>query len=244
MKNASATPASVACTDEADEEIRRRALHFAAVEREQAGERRRRDAERSGREVLRVEERNDHDRADVVQDRERHQEYLESHGHAVAEQRQHAEREGDVGGGGNRPAMQRQGIAPVQPGIDRRGRGHAARRGERGEQHLRDARELALQHLALELQPDEEEEHRHQAVVDPQQKWLGDLEVADAHLDRGVEKTDVVGIQRGVGEQHRRQRRPGEQDAAGRFEREEVLDGDDDPHLAYIIAVVARSKPQ
>ena len=67
---------------------------------------RRRAAEHRQRELARIEERDDDDRAEIVEDRERRQEDLEGGRHARAEEREHAEREGDVGRGRDRPAAQ------------------------------------------------------------------------------------------------------------------------------------------
>jgi hypothetical protein len=173
----------------------RGALHARAAEDQQAGERGAGDGEGCRREVVGVEQRDDHDRTNIVQDGERHQEHLEPHGHAVAEERKHAEREGDVGGRGNRPALRGERIAPVEPKVDRGGQRHPARRRERGEHPLRGTGELACLHLAREFQPDEEEEHRHQPVVDPQEQRLGDVEAADPHLDGGVEEAGVGALE-------------------------------------------------
>ena len=53
-----------------------------------------------------------------------------------------------------------------------------------GKHASRSARQLALDDLALDLEADEEEEDRHQAVVDPEQQRLVESEGADLHDDR------------------------------------------------------------
>ena len=85
----------------------------------------------------------------------------------------------------------------------------------------RDRGQLAPHQLALDLQPDQEEEHRHQAVVDPQQQRLVERERADAHADRRVEEQAVQPGQRRVVDQQRRQRRRHQHEPAGRLVMEE-----------------------
>jgi len=59
-------------------------------------------------------------------DRQRSQEDFQRRGHARSQHRQHAQRKGDVGGGGNGPAMLGGGIAPIASGIDQSRSDHAA----------------------------------------------------------------------------------------------------------------------
>ena len=88
--------------------------------------------------------------------------------------------EGDVGRRRDRPAAARRPIARVEQ-RDRSPAGTACRRARR-----RPAAppapggQLAREDLALDLQPDQQEEHRHQAVVDPVRQRLGrELQVQD-----------------------------------------------------------------
>ena len=160
----------------------------------------------SGREVAGVEDRDDDDGAQVVDDGERRQEHLERQRHAAAERRQHAQREGDVGGGGDRPALERRGIAPVDRHVDQRRHGHAAHRADHRQGDLRRLRQRALDDLALDLEPDQQEEERHQAVVDPEQDRL----VEDERSQREAEADPQQAVD-GVGE-----RRVGEHEGSDR----------------------------
>jgi hypothetical protein len=54
---------------------------------------------------------------------------------------------------------------------------------------------LALQHLALEFKPYQQEEHRHQAVVDPQQQRLCQPGLAELHRHRQRQDVIVIGMQ-------------------------------------------------
>jgi hypothetical protein len=57
----------------------------------------------------------------------------------------------------------------------------------RDRQHrLARPRQLAGEQLALDLEADDEEEHRHQPVVDPQQQRFEYFECANADRDRRV----------------------------------------------------------
>ena len=57
-----------------------------------------------------------------------------------------------------------------------------------GQRHLRRLRQLALDDLALDLEADQQEEHRHQPVVDPQQQRLGEAEPAIGEGELGLEQ--------------------------------------------------------
>src|SRR5438094_8806581 len=81
--------------------------------------------QRHRRQLGSIEERNNDDRAKVVDDRQRQQEYLERWRRPRPQQGQHAEREGDVGRGGNGPATKGFLIAPVAGEVDESRAGHA-----------------------------------------------------------------------------------------------------------------------
>ena len=97
-----------------------------------------------------------------------------------AEQRQHAEGEGDVGRHRDAPAA-RSGSPGADDGeVDQRRQHRAADgRGDR-QRGPADRRQLADEHLALDLEADDEEEDRHQPVVDPVEQRQRERDVADA----------------------------------------------------------------
>ena len=123
------------------------------------------DGERKEREMVRVHRGDDEQRHEVVEDRERQQADAQARA-AGSDQREHAEREGGVGRHGGSPALR-----PVAAGVegqeDQDRQRHAS---HRRDQRDRDAPPLAqLPHveLALGLEPEDQEEERHQALVDP-----------------------------------------------------------------------------
>jgi len=73
------------------------------------------------------------------------------------------------------------------------------------------------------VQPHREEEHGHQAVVDPQQQRLGNFELADADRHRCAEQGPIEIGQRRVDHDHGQQGGHDEQDAAGAFHGEELF---------------------
>ncbi len=110
------TPASVAWTPDFSTSTQRivpsrtiGAIRCAprAVQPEEPGKRGEREEEVIDLQLARVEQRDDQDRAKVVEDRERQQEDLERGRRAFAEKREHADGEGDVGCRRDRPAAPR-----------------------------------------------------------------------------------------------------------------------------------------
>ncbi len=135
----------------------------------------------------------------------------------ASQQRQHAERKGDVGGGGNGPAAQRRRIAEIERDIDQSRRDHPAQRRDGGQGAPRPGRELALDEFALDLQSDDQEEQRHKPVIDP----VADVEAADL----GVQHAEIGDAERRVGDHQRVGRCEEQQHAACRAAFEEGMQG-------------------
>ena len=110
------------------------------------------------------------------------------------EQREHAERERDVGGHGHAPPV-RALAAGVPRGVDERRHDHPAERGDRRQRGVSAIAELALDELALDLESDDEEEQRHEPVVDPVAE--GQRPEVDAPDVRVRRRVDVRPHQRG-----------------------------------------------
>ena len=125
--------------------------------------------QRAPRDLTRIEERDHQHGPHVVDDGQRREEDLESAWRAWRDERQRAEREGDVGGHRNRPPSRRHSSA-VGQGIDRGGDDHAADGRRDRQRRLARRRQFAGQRLTLDLQADQEKEDGHQAVVDPLMK--------------------------------------------------------------------------
>ena len=68
----------------------------------------------------------------------------------------------------------------VEGQVDQRGNHRPAQGGGDGQRRAAHGGQLAHEHLALDLQPDDQEEDRHEPVVDPMRQVLGQREVADA----------------------------------------------------------------
>ena len=120
----------------ANEDIGSDRQHATAVEHGQRDHRSRGDRQRDRRKLVGVGHRDDGDGAEVVEDREGEQEHFQPDRHPAADQGQHAERECNVGRGGDRPAADRDGVTPVAKGIDPRGQQHAANGGDRRQRDL------------------------------------------------------------------------------------------------------------
>ena len=206
----------------ANHEIGQEVHHAQAVEHDQHGDGREGRRQIGERKAAGVEQRDDGDGAEIVDDGQSGEEDFQRGRHAAAEQRQDTQRKGDVGGGRDRPAGQCRLIVAVDGDIDQRRNHHAAGGGDARQHAARPGRELAVQHLALDLQPDQQEEDRHQPVIDPQQQRLGDLERAELDGDRRVEQAVIEPGQRRIGQDQRQDGGTHQDEAAGRLQLEEL----------------------
>ena len=150
-----------------DQNIRRCARDAPQVQERADGESADTDRQRRHRQVLGIEYRDDHDRTEIVDDRDCGKKYLDRQRHAAAEQHQDTEREGDVRRGGNRPAVDIDRVRPVEIGVNCRGYGHAADGGDARQGNLVDRRKLAFEGFAFDFEADQEKEDGHQPVIDP-----------------------------------------------------------------------------
>ena len=144
-----------------------------------------RDDEGADDERVRVRRRDHEERDDVVDDDDREHERAESVREARADERQHAERERRVRGHHGPPAV-RGATAGVEGEVDQHGRGHPADSGDERQRHAAALAQLAHVELAARFEPDDEEEERHQPVVDPVAQVLGERPVPQAKRERRV----------------------------------------------------------
>jgi hypothetical protein len=107
-------------------------------------------------------------------------------------------------------------VRAVAAGVDHQvgdgGEGHAADRGHRWDRQPAPLAQLAEVELALGLEPDLEEEQRHQPLVDPAAQVGGQLVVAEG--DRQARRPHVVIGAADVGPHERHQRGADENDRA------------------------------
>ena len=113
---------------------------------------------------------------EIVDDGKRGEEDLERARHPRADQGQHAKCKSDVGGGRNCPAAPILRMGKVDGHEDHRGDEHAAESRDQRKRPARPGIELALHHLPLDLEPDQEKEKGHQPIVDP----MPQIEASDA----------------------------------------------------------------
>ena len=135
-------------------------------------------------EVGGVEDRDDRDRDEVVDDGQRQQEGAHAAGQVGADDGQHRQREGDVGRGGDRPALEGAVGAEGDQHVDQRRHGHAAGGGQDRQRGALGVAQVAGHELALELEPDDEEEDREQPVGGPGPE--AEVEVEGGRTDREV----------------------------------------------------------
>ncbi len=139
-----------------------------------------------------VEDGDDDDGQQVVDDRQGEQERAQRRRQVRADDREHGEGEGDVRGGGDRPAAQGVGAAgEVDQRVEQRRHGHAADRGDDRDRGLAWVAQRAGEELPLELQPHDEEEDRQQPVPGPRRQRQVQVEA-----DRTEDEVAVVGHER------------------------------------------------
>ena len=187
-------------------------------------------AEREHAEVEsgRVAERDHQDGADVVHDGQRQQHDAQARRNARAHDRQAAHGEGDVGGHRDAPAARLR-----RPRHEREVEGgrddHAAQRGGERERGPTRVAKLAEHELALHLEPDDEEEDPHQAVVDPVLERVPHLELAPREADLRLPQREEVLGERRVGEREGRHREDEQNDSARRLDVHEAEQRTDQP---------------
>ncbi len=163
----------------------------------------------------------DHDqRHDVVDDDDRQHERAQTTGELRPDERERPEGERGVGRHRRSPAVGRR-VTRVDHEIDRDGHGHPAEPGEQRQGEAPALAQLPQVELAARLEADDEEEERHQPVVQPVLEVLRDPRVADVNRQHG--RPDV-GIRRRVDvhPDERRDRRGEEEDRTARLGSEEL----------------------
>ena len=202
------------------QQIERQLLHPAAVARKHDAQDRSRGGERDEVYLGRIEKRDDRDRAHVVDDRDGDEEQLQRRRRTLAEQRQHAHCKGDVGRRGNRPPLGQSRRAAGKSDVDHRGDGHARCGRDERQPPAVPAREPPIDELALDLQPDEQEENRHQPVIDPQMDRHRAKLVGEDRPGHGMNGMLICLGKRRIGDNHRQNGRENEQHAARAFARQ------------------------
>jgi len=182
--------------DQADDQVRPELDHAQAVHGNQGDQAGARARQGGAGQVAGIEHGDHDDRAQVIDDGQGHQEQFQRHRHALAEQRQDAQCEGDIGGHGDRPAGKRRRVILVDCPVDQCRHDHAADRCGAWQDDLRRLGQVAVEQLALDLQADQQKEQGHQAIVDPQQRGLGDLQRANLRYHGHVEERAVEVRQR------------------------------------------------
>ena len=126
-------------------------------------------AERGPVELRAVEKGNDDDPAQIIHDRKCRQEDDHASWHTLGCKGKHAQRKGDVGRHGDRPAL-RGGTTHIEKAVERRRYQHTADRCRNREQGRGERFQLAEKKFPFDLHPDDKEKDRHQAVIHPVQE--------------------------------------------------------------------------
>ena len=189
---------------------------------------RRRDDRRCGErgpiEPCGIGDRDDRDGAEIVGDRHARQEQLEARRRAAAEQREDSDRKGDIGRRRDRPAANE--IAgPRDRDIDDGRQRHADGGSDQRQTTARGIAQIAFQPLALDLQPDEQEEDRHQAVIHPEVQIGRPMD--RKRSGRKMEEVAIGIAPPAIGDDQRQRGRADQQQSPRRLAGEEVAQGRD-----------------
>ncbi len=186
-----------------------------AQQQPEDGEAQHGEAERDEVELRGEEDRDDQDREEVVDDGEGEQERAQRGRQRRADDREDGEREGDVGGGRHRPAAERAVADLVDGEVDQCRRGHAADRGDHGQDRGLRLAQLTGHELAFELDTRDEEEDGEQPVGGP--VLDGQVEAERGGAEVQAAEGLVALAQRGVRPDDRRHGGYEQQDAADRL---------------------------
>ena len=138
------------------------------------------------RDALRVENGDDGDRGQVIDDCEREQERPQLRRGALSDETERGEGEGDVRGDRDRPPVHVAVADEVDRQVRERGAHHRPERGGDRQRRIAAVAQRAEDELAFDLQGDDVEEDRHQAVVHHVQQIEVQLQGADAGHRLGV----------------------------------------------------------
>lgn len=163
-------------------------MHPGAVEREEHHAAGHRGGEPARDDAGRVEQGDDDDRQQVIDDGDAYQQHSNGDRHPGAEDGQHPNGKRDIRCSGNRPPVQMKGVAPVDQHEDERGNGHAANGSQARQSTAAPGGEFAVEQFLLDFQPHQQEEDRHQAIVDP---------VFDGEPEDVVMQNRLVGVAQG-----------------------------------------------
>lgn len=166
--------------------------------------------------VGRIEQRDDQDGAQIVDDGKRGQEDLERSRYILAEQGQHSQCESDVGGHRNPHAPLRR-RTRIQAEVQQSRDADTADCGNNRQQGIAEVGQLPVVQFALEFEAHHQEEHCHQAIIDP---------VFDAHAgDFAMPERQIARAGRGIRQQQRQEGTGDENDAACLLGGEKALEG-------------------
>ena len=133
-----------------------------------------------------VENRNDDDRSEIIDDREAQQKNPQARNDMASYERQHADRKGDIRRRRNRPTRQGARAVDVDGGIDRRWNRHTADGADDWKRRAPPIGEFTFEQLAFDLEPDQQEEHRHQRIVDPEVNGFFETKTIESDANASV----------------------------------------------------------
>ena len=199
------------------------------LERDHHAHEQRREEEPARRQVPGVEQPDHRDRQQVIDDRQREQERAHPRRQRARRQHEDRQRERQVGRHRHAPALARRRAVRDRKEHQRRHE-HAADRAEARSDQQTTVAKVAGRQLALDLEPGQQEEQGHQALVDPEAQVLRDRPSPETQHHRREPHLFVAAPPRRVDPHERdRDRDEHRQRARGRGTQELLHGTDDDP---------------
>ena len=149
----------------------------------------------------------------VIGDRQGQEEGPEREREAGPSNSEGRQGEGDVGRYRHGPALHRPARTPVEGQVDQRRCHHAAQGTQDRKGELPGIGQFPSQDLVFDLQPHDEEEDRHQAILDPLQDGLGDFDVPRLEGEGMLDQAEIACRPGRVGENDRQGGSQGQDDA-------------------------------
>ena len=172
-----------------------------------------------------IEKRNDRHCAHIVDNRHGREKQFERSRCPAAQKGKHANGKGDICRGRYRPTAHELRVASRKAEIDCRWDNHAGCGRDNGKSSIRPGCQMPVDKFTFDFQADEQEENRHQSVIDPQMDRHRAQLGRQLRADNRMDEMEILRGKGRIGNKHRQRRRHHQQYPACRFAGEKLAQG-------------------